>query len=212
MANGLTTSEQVFAIRFEHQPINEQAILDQLADRGSVNLEVAVHGYWSTESISIYIRRDYRDAGVWETQVCHSSGGRDKEEVESDTQAERNFAKALCAACDWADIFMADYGPGLELAYKMSREIENSKRLELIANDPAMTVGEARIMMSRMEHGGVSYRVFNRGVDRFYTNGMLVTCRKTRSGAAQFRFAGSIVSREHLLCRLIEKSNNVVEL
>jgi len=212
MANGLTSNEQVFAIRFERQPINEQAILDQLADRGSANLEVAVHGFWSTESINIYVKRGYSDAGVWETQVSHSSGGRDKKEVESDTQAERNFAKALCAACDWADIFMADYGAGLELAYQMTREADKAERLALIENDPALTVGEARIMMSRMEHGDVSYRVFNRGADRAFHNGMLVSCRKTRSGAAQFRFAGQVVSRDHLLCRLIEKSNNVVEL
>lgn len=72
------------------------------------SIQFAVKGYWSRDSITVYIERktNWSDEGrsaSWVATISHSSGGRDTKEVARDSDAERNFAHALIAAADLAD-------------------------------------------------------------------------------------------------------------
>ena len=63
---------------------------------------VKVKGFWSSESINVYINRsriaDENVSGfssAYKISVSHSSGGRDSKEVADDVEAEQYFGEAL---------------------------------------------------------------------------------------------------------------------
>jgi hypothetical protein len=111
---------------FTRSTINIRDIL-----RGYASIKYKVEGYWSSETINIYVdRRTNWDTGrsYWKASVNHSTGGRDKEQVADDNQATRNFATALMDAAYQADLIMAQ-SEGLELAYKAKVKAQELKKI-----------------------------------------------------------------------------------
>lgn len=78
--------------------------LAELGRSGMNSISCKVKGYWSNDSISLYVRRDlFGNSRNWTVQISHSSGGRDTKEVVSDTEAARYFGEALIAMCNLGD-------------------------------------------------------------------------------------------------------------
>ena len=77
---------------------------------GHARATVKVKGYWSSDSITLYVRRDWsgmKDGGSnWSVEISHSSGGRDTKEVACDLEAETYYGEAL--------IGLAQYGRELQ--------------------------------------------------------------------------------------------------
>ena len=54
---------------------------------GSISCKVK--GYWSSDTIRIYIQHGMFGSYDWSTSISYGSGGRDTKEVASDTEAGR---------------------------------------------------------------------------------------------------------------------------
>ena len=109
--------------KFEIIPFDMDA-----AGSGYMRGTVKVHGYWSSDVISLYYRRSWSQptgrTNMWEMQITHSSGGRDAKVVESDMDAEENFGLALVAAAKYARAFEAENAEKVEVAYQKQRAYE----------------------------------------------------------------------------------------
>ena len=126
---------------------------------GYARINYQVDGYWSRETITVYVdrRMDWETKKViWVANVNHSTGGRDKEQVADDNEATRNFAHALMDAAYQADLIMANT-EGLELAYKaneharkMLRTYEEEAFQAKLALDPALGEEFAEKMVKQM--------------------------------------------------------------
>ena len=120
---------------------------------GFVRIEYKVHGYWSRDTITLYIRRDIYEGGGWRISISTSSGGRDELEVKYDHDAVLNYAAALQDAATIAkscDLYFT----GLEQGYqnylfrlKKAEEEEQRQKQEKIDADPAMGLQAAELLV-----------------------------------------------------------------
>ena len=78
-------------------------VVDQIQElidnfNGNARVSYKVKGYWSADTITVYVRKDFigttRGNGIV-VNVSHSSGGRDTDEVKQDFEAVQYFAEAL---------------------------------------------------------------------------------------------------------------------
>ena len=90
-----------------------------------------IHGYWSHDSITLYIQRDTFGSKKWRVTLSHSTGGRDTKEVASDLDAEINFGQALIA--------MAQFGKEVEQRFE---ELESFYQARLEADRIARKAAE----------------------------------------------------------------------
>lgn len=82
---------------FTHTDIHEA--VENMVENGYSTIKFKVHGYWSGDSITIYVRQDiFSTKAAVDLTITHSSGGRDTNEVECDGEAAKNFGLAMIRA------------------------------------------------------------------------------------------------------------------
>lgn len=175
------------------------------------SIRCKVKGYWSSDTITLYIRRGYGKGPQWSTQISYGSGGRDTKEVESDTEAVRYFASALTAMADLADkiegmsdLLEANYRAEVERYREIERK-EREVREAAIASDAPLGEERAKELIGQLLSKGMgTANLFDRGSDRarpvsvvtrgkttFYLNGgriaknnliAALSCASARSG------------------------------
>lgn len=126
---------------------------------GHLNIDYKVKGFWSSSIITIFVRRNYMAKGPdYDFRISASSGGREKEEVESDAEAYRYYAEALVDAANLIDILKANHIKDLEKAYqayvgelKARREEAEAARRAAIENDTKVGRLEAELTVERMK-------------------------------------------------------------
>lgn len=146
--------------------------IEQLGSQRRSSVSCKVKGYWSSDSITLYVNRSYSSAD-WEISVSHSSGGRDKKEVASDVEASRYFAEAMVAMCDVADHILSQKDR-LEAAYQAQLaeyraeiEKERAEREAMIAADEELGETRAKEIVDQMvTNGNCVVEVFKRGEAR----------------------------------------------
>jgi hypothetical protein len=128
--------------------------LQDIGARGNGSVAVQVAGYWSSDAIRLYIRREWNfhigdeSAFEWRAELSHSSGGREanptKGGIKCDLEAETNFGAALIAIAATGRAIMAQVAT-LEAAYqqqavisKAQEEAAKAARQALIDADPAI--------------------------------------------------------------------------
>ena len=142
--------------------------------RGNMfSVRCKVKGYWSSDTITIYIDRGYSPDPAWNARISYGSGGRDSKEVASDMEAGRYFAEALTEMCNLADAIM-EQKETLEAAYQEYRaecraefEREQAEKQAKIDADEEMGMTLARNMLEIMQQRGhCRVKLFARGSDR----------------------------------------------
>jgi hypothetical protein len=176
---------------------------------GHMRAGVKVYGYWSSDPITVYCRRTYSSTAtenLWEVEVSHSTGGRDPKQVESDTQAAKNFGAALIAAAEYAEQFITENAEKCEQVYqdnlaRVRREAEEIKiaNQKAVDEDPRLGVPQAYAMVAELEEGKM-VRMYPRGSS--YPK--LVTCSK--GFKTLFYVGGSRVARKDVLDTLVNAS------
>jgi hypothetical protein len=114
-------------------------------------------GYWSQDSISIYVRRGggWSVDPRWSVSILHSSGGRDPKEVASDAEAVRYFAETLIAAVDLAESIMAmteqmeAFYQEQRAADKIERDLADAAKQALIDADEAIGTARAKAIVDQ---------------------------------------------------------------
>lgn len=94
-----------------------------------------VHGYWSSDPIRVYIRRNHvygSNMVSWGFDISHSSGGRDTSAVQEDSEAVKNFGTALIAASELVTTLKSQVDI-LEAGYEKMQEEYRKKNAKQIA-------------------------------------------------------------------------------
>lgn len=147
--------------------------LKQLGRGTFSSITCKVKGYWSRDTITIYVERGWNEKAEWKCRISYGSGGRDTKEVVSDMEAGRNFAEALTAMCNLADEIITKVDI-LEASYqeykaevKAEYERKQAEIQALIDADKEMGVEAARNLLNKMiEKGYCRVNLFPRGDDR----------------------------------------------
>lgn len=175
--------------------------LEDIGAHGQGTIYASVKGYWSTQSISLYVsRRGYGlESTEWAVSMSHGSGGRDPNGIVSDMEAAINFADAMRELALIGRDLVPTYGDTLESCYqaeKVRRAAEYAAELAAeaakVEADPAMGHGAAASIVQKMvdDHLNryISYymrgsvkvvrvSVQHRDKTKFYVNGQ-VTAKK----------------------------------
>lgn len=178
--------------------------------RGTMfSIRCKVKGYWSSDTITIYIDRGFSKDPAWNARISYGSGGRDSKEVESDMEAGRYFAEALTAMCNLADELMSeDSKVALEASYQDYRaecraeyEREQAEKQAKIEADEQLGMTLARSILEQMvtkDYCGV--KLFARGSD---TPRRLYSSRRSK---VTFYLAGDRISKLEALKALEQAS------
>ena len=140
---------------------------------------VKVKGFWSNESIHVYINRsmfaDEKSAtgfsSAYKISMSHSSGGRDSKEVADDIEAEQYFGEALVGVAKFVREEIQPRIPAWERMYQEERAaerlaIEAAKKEQQAKIDADAEVGEQQAKVyAHMLRGGVINEVvlYDRG-------------------------------------------------
>lgn len=178
--------------------------LESIGRNGMGSIRCKVTGFWSGDSITLYINRRFgtKDDSQWDITVSNSSGGRDTKEVESDMVAYKNYAAALSAMCDLGTVLQMNTDK-MEAAYQVRREEdrierEAQKAAQAAAVEADKPMGEvlATILVEEMALTGAYAHAFNRAEDRAF----LVEC--VRREKTKYYFGGSIMAKKALIAKL----------
>lgn len=173
---------------------------------GSVRCKVT--GFWSGDSITLYINRRFstKAEANWDISVSNSSGGRDTKEVESDLVAYKNYAAALSAMCDLGTVLQMNTDK-MEAAYqvrceedRIEREAQKAAEQALFDADVPMGEVRAAILVEEMALTGAYAHVYARGMDYPY----LIEC--VRREKTKYYFGGSIMAKKALVAKLATMS------
>jgi hypothetical protein len=122
----------------------DTSAIDIPSSHGSMTFRVKVRGYWSRDSITIYVRRGSYGDTNWKIDISHSSGGRDSKEVESDVEAAMYFGEAMIGVAQYAKELESRF-PEFEAKYQLYvaelRAFHEQERLErerAVAADPEL--------------------------------------------------------------------------
>ena len=145
----------------------------------NLSIGVKVKGFWSNESIHLYINRRILEdtssqtgfSSAYNISISHSSGGRDKNEVPDDVDAEQYFGEALIGVAKFVREEIQPRFPMWERIYQEERaaeraEIEAAKKEQQAKVDADTEVGEKEAKVcAYMLRGGVISEVvlFERG-------------------------------------------------
>ena len=182
---------------------------------GIGRITCAIHGYWSNDPITLYIRRDWRwergtgSAHAWAIELSHSSGSRDNDEEPSALRAERNFAHAILALADVGEHILASHLPSMEDAFQRNRAEERAAayaarlaKEAAAAADAPLSFDDAQRVMHEIACGRV-FVGFERGVMGEPSTSIKFTAERGRDGRLRFYDRrGAIVSRSDLLAHL----------
>jgi len=167
-------------------PTLEEILSQQ--NSGYLRVPYKVHGYWSSDSISIYISRSWTEKGAWDFKISHSSGGRDTNEVPEDEVATYNFALAMMDAAVLVTKLKESYIPVIEASYQeyvarvkeaeekadeALRKVVEAEQARCDA-DPALGAYNAKVMIEKAiklakDSGSVIIKGQLRGEDEEYT-------------------------------------------
>lgn len=196
MAKNLTSHEKPFHVSDYN-----------ITDLGSgINplIHIAVHGYWSYNSIDVSVRPSYTEKKIWMFDISHASGGRDHDEVPEDSEAAHYFGLALLEAAKIAGDLRKRI-PELEaarVAYReecaVRREAERKAEAEAAAKraaeDLPMTVEEVDRIMNLKLPFYTPYRsveVYEMGAEF----ARLYIVKRCRNGSLRFYYNGVAVAR-----------------
>lgn len=182
--------------------------LVSIGRNGVGSIRCKVTGFWSGDSITLYIDRRFSTATEpgWRITLSNSSGGRDTDEVADDLDAYKNYAAALEAMCDVGKMVRMEL-PKMEAAYQVQREADRQEReaqkaaeqAEIDADAPLGEVGAA-MLVEEMALTGAYAHAFRRGNGHAY----LVEC--VRREKTKYYFCGSIIAKKALIAKLAEYS------
>ena len=104
----------------------------------NLSIGVKVKGFWSNDSINLYINRRILEdtssqigfSSAYKISVSHSSGGRDKNEVPDDVDAEQYFGEALIGV---AKFVREEIQPRLAMWERLFQEERAAERAEIEA-------------------------------------------------------------------------------
>ena len=145
----------------------------------SLSIGVKVKGFWSNDSINLFInRRMFADtssqtgfSSAYKISMSHSSGGRDSKEVPDDVEAEQYFGEALIGV---AKFVREEIQPRLAIWERLFQEERAAERAEIeaarkeqqakIDADPAVGEQQAKVY-AHMLRGAVINEVvlYDRG-------------------------------------------------
>lgn len=178
--------------------------LESIGRNGMGSIRCKVTGFWSGDSITLYINRRFstKAEAHWDITVSNSSGGRDTKEVESDMVAYKNYATALSAMCDLGTVLQMNTDK-MEAAYqvrreedRIEREAEKAAQAAAVEADKPMGEVLATILVEEMALTGAYAHAFNRAEDRAF----LVEC--VRREKTKYYFGGSIMAKKALIAKL----------
>jgi hypothetical protein len=200
--------------------------LEQIARSGYGNITCKVVGYWSRDSISLYVRRNFtwaadsgKGKGEWGFEVSHGSGGRDTKEVPSDLDAAANFGSAIIGMADLGkqlatqieqlEVWYQDERAALKAQMAAERAAEQAR----IDADPA--IGEQRAKLAidaamaacRANGQPIDIRAVHRGQEDANT---LRIERKVGSGMVRITLNGYASSRQEAIAKLAAASVRTV--
>jgi hypothetical protein len=182
--------------------------LNTMGRNAHVSISCKVKGYWSRDTITIYIQRGTFGQAGWSASISYGSGGRDTKEVASDMEAGRYFAEALTYMCILADSIISLHVDTLEKAYQAC--VEEYRQAEKLARqakeaainaDKALGEERAKVIVNEMiaQKFGIA-NVFARSEDR------PVKLEAKTYGSTTFYIAGSRVSKANAIERLASSS------
>lgn len=208
MSNDITLQEKYRLTPFS---------IEEIGRHGSGRVSMQIHGYWSSDPISLYIDRRFslKDEWQWTVALSHSSGGRDTDQQHSDIVAGRCLAAALEALCDMADTIENQFEQ-LEVFYQQrqaddaaERAAKEAAKQKLIEADAPLGENGAKAVLSFLEgkarqqlwveHYAV---VLPRGAE----TGFGVSA-KFSGDRTTFRYKGNVISRKALLEELSNASH-----
>ena len=138
--------------------INTQYLDDDSIASGHARVTAKVRGYWSSDSITLYVRREFgirADDGkgevFWKLEMSHSSGGRDPKEVESDLVAEANFGAAMIALAEYGENLKRTKLGDFEMLYQQRRAKAKAEREAQAAAEQAKIDADRALGVSRAE-------------------------------------------------------------
>jgi len=190
--------------------------LKEISRSGWGSISCRVHGYWSSDSISLIIRREtkYKDGDStfnWHVSLNHSSGGRDFKVVEQDTDASVNFAAALVAMASLGkSLIKQETVQCMELWYqehiqemKAQEAQDKIVRLKRYKEDTSYGYYRATDLVEGWHHHthyGEKFRAYQRGTD------VIVTFRIDKKINKTYWVSGNRVSKEKFLVQLADCS------
>lgn len=179
--------------------------LEQIGRNGMGSIRCKVTGFWSGDSITLYVNRDFGKG--WKITLSNSSGGRDTDEVADDMVAYKNFAAAMDAMCDVGKMIRMNV-PTLEAAYEAQRELDRAEHeAERAAHAAAFEADErlgevaATLLVTVMANTGKSVRAFRRA------DNWAIEVTVARREKTKFYHAGSIIAKKALIEKLAEYSH-----
>ena len=179
--------------------------LEQIGRNGMGSIRCKVTGFWSGDSITLYVNRDFGKG--WKITLSNSSGGRDTDEVADDMVAYKNFAAAMDAMCDVGKMIRMNV-PTLEAAYQAQRAIDKAEHeAERAAQAAAFEADErlgdvaATLLVDEMITTGKSLRAFRRA------DNWAIEVTVARREKTKFYHAGSIIAKKALIEKLAEYSH-----
>ena len=145
----------------------------------NLSIGVKVKGFWSNDSINLYINRRILEdtssqigfSSAYNISFSHSSGGRDKNEVPDDVDAEQYFGEALIGV---AKFVREEIQPRLAMWERLFQEERAAERAEIeaakkeqqakIDADPAVGEQQAKVYAHMLRGAVISEIVlFERG-------------------------------------------------
>ena len=179
----------------------------KIGSNGRHTVHCKVVGFW-TDVITMYVDRDYSTNG-WKIKISHSSGGRDTKEVESDIEAEINFANAIIALAQFGkeieqhfEEFETFYQAAM-IKCRAEWEAERKAKQELIDSDVTMSEADAVSLIDAMTEAK-EIRAVVRGSDSHKT----VTC--IIGGNKTFYVSGKRMAKKDIIALLTSSSSKSV--
>jgi hypothetical protein len=198
--------------------------LERIARDACGTITCKVLGYWSVESISLYVRRNWfvdgpKGSTQWNFQVTHASGGRDNAAVPSDLEAATYFGMAIIAIAELGRQ-LATQTEQLEAwyqdqkaKYQAEAEAERATMEARVAADPEIGAEAARVAvdaaMASVRNTGksVEWRLIQRGCDHGNT---IKIVRKPGSGVVRIYFNSYPSSRQECIGKVAQASQRTV--
>lgn len=124
------------------------------------SISIKVKGYWSHSSITVYARANlFGEKGTWDFSISHSSGGRDKDEVEGDAQAARYFAEGMILAAEIVEELQSNvdvlnkYHEQMKAELKAEYEAEQAAKAAKAAADSCIGSLLAKSLIDSLKSG-----------------------------------------------------------
>ena len=181
----------------------------KIGSNGRHTVHCKVLGFWPTDVITMYVERWGYNTNSWKIKISHSSGGRDTKEVESDIEAEINFANAIIALAQFGkeieqhfEEFETFYQAAM-IKCRAEWEAERKAKQELIDSDVTMSEADAVSLIDAMTEAK-EIRAVVRGSDSHKT----VTC--IVGGNKTFYVSGKRMAKKDIIALLTASSHKSV--